>query len=101
MPSSNRKIRTPDSYAPGFYKLTATGTGFETKEISRIDVNVAKRSSRSAMSAVGGVRPPSKTYPNLCAINQLNSIANSGYHSLQVSLRQQVWKGLTANGNYT
>jgi len=50
---------------------------------------------------VGGVRPLAKLYPNLSAINQLNSIADSSYNSLQVSLRQQVWKGLTANLNYT
>ncbi len=50
---------------------------------------------------VNGVRPLAATYPNLTAINQLNSIADSSYNSFQMSLRQQVWKGLTANVNYT
>ena len=50
---------------------------------------------------VNGVRPLAAQYPNLTAINQLNSIADSNYNSLQVTVRQQVWKGLTANVNYT
>jgi hypothetical protein len=50
---------------------------------------------------VNGVRPYAVQYPNLSAINQLNSAADSAFTSMQVSLRQQVWKGLTANVNYT
>jgi len=50
---------------------------------------------------VNGVRPLAVQYPNLTAINQLNSAANSAFTSLQVSLHQQVWKGLSANVNYT
>ncbi len=48
-----------------------------------------------------GLRPYAVQYPNLAAINQINSAADSAYHSLQVSLRQQLWKGLIANINYT
>jgi hypothetical protein len=48
-----------------------------------------------------GVRPYAAQYPNLTAINQLNSSADSAYNSMQVSLRQQVWKGLSANINFT
>jgi hypothetical protein len=50
---------------------------------------------------VNGVRPYAALYPNLAAINQLNSSADSAFDSLQVSLRQQVWKGLSANINFT
>ncbi len=50
---------------------------------------------------VNGVRPYAAQYPNLTAINQLNSAANSDFHSLQTSIRQQVWHGLTANVNFT
>jgi Carboxypeptidase regulatory-like domain len=50
---------------------------------------------------INGVRPYSAVYPTLSAINQLNSAADSAFTSLQVSLRQQVWKGLIANINYT
>jgi hypothetical protein len=48
-----------------------------------------------------GIRPYAAQYPNLGAINQLNSSADSDYNSMQVSLRQQVWKGLSANVNFT
>ena len=50
---------------------------------------------------VGGLRPLRALYPTLGAINQLNSSADSSFNSLQASLRQQVWHGLTANVNFT
>lgn len=50
---------------------------------------------------VGGIRPFAATNPELATINQLNSIANSNYNSLQLALRQSVWKGIVANFNYT
>jgi hypothetical protein len=40
-------------------------------------------------------------YPTLGAINQWNTIAFSNYNSLQISLRQRLWRGLSANFNYT
>jgi hypothetical protein len=48
-----------------------------------------------------GLRPYATAYPNLTAINQLNSAADSAFTSLQLSVKQQLWKGLTANVNYT
>jgi hypothetical protein len=48
-----------------------------------------------------GVRPLAAQYPDLAAINQLVTGANSSYSSLQTSLRQQLWRGLSANVNYT
>jgi hypothetical protein len=50
---------------------------------------------------IAGVRPYKALYPTLGAINQLNSSADSSFNSLQASLHQQVWKGLTANVNFT
>ena len=47
------------------------------------------------------MRPFAATFPNLSTINQAQSIANSNYSSLQTTVRQSVWKGLTANFNYT
>ncbi|HBY61586.1 MAG TPA: hypothetical protein DEH78_17325 [Solibacterales bacterium] len=46
-------------------------------------------------------RPFNGQYPTLAAINELNSIGNSNYNSLQVSLRQTRWKNITLNANYT
>lgn len=50
---------------------------------------------------INGVRPYAVQYPTLSAINQLNSAANSAFSSFQASLRQKMWKGLTANFNFT
>jgi hypothetical protein len=50
---------------------------------------------------VNGVRPFAQQFPTLGAINQLTTAATSGYNSLQTSFHQQLWKGLTANINYT
>jgi hypothetical protein len=56
------------------------------------------------------VRPYSATsYPGqsiingntLAGINQVNSGANSNYSSLQVTIRQSIWHGLSATMNYT
>ena len=50
---------------------------------------------------INGVRPYAALYPNLISINQLNSAADAAFHSMQVSLRQKTWKGLSANVNFT
>ena len=50
---------------------------------------------------VNGLRPLSGQYPTLGVINQWNTIAFSNYHSLQMSLRQRLWRGLSATLNYT
>src|SRR6185437_16426767 len=50
---------------------------------------------------INGVRPLAQEFPTLGAINQLNTAANSNYNSLQVSLRQQLTRGFSANINYT
>jgi hypothetical protein len=50
---------------------------------------------------INGVRPLAQQFPTLAAINQLTTSATSAYNSLQTSLRQQLWKGFTANINYT
>jgi hypothetical protein len=50
---------------------------------------------------VNGVHPYAAQYPTLAGINQLIAAADSAYASGQLSLHQQVWKGLSANVNYT
>lgn len=56
---------------------------------------------RSINPTVSGRRLLADQYPTLGAINMLETIANSNYNSLQVSLRQSLRKGLSANLNYT
>ena len=62
-----------------------------------LDINAALPGSGSVQSR----RPYNSLYPTLGAINELQSIANSNYNSLQVSVNQQLWKGLTAKIAYT
>lgn len=50
---------------------------------------------------IGGVRPFAAEFPQLATIDMVNSTANSNYSSLQVQLRQTLWKGLTGTFNYT
>lgn len=52
-------------------------------------------------NAAARVRPYASQYPYLTAINQVNSGANSNYNSLQVSLVQSQWHGLSAKVYYT
>jgi Carboxypeptidase regulatory-like domain len=53
----------------------------------------------------GGVsqaaRPFNALYPTLAAINELDSIGRSEYNSLQMSLIQSAWHGLSGRVNYT
>lgn len=46
-------------------------------------------------------RPFNAAYPNLQSINEIQSIGNSQYHSLQTSVRVTRFKNWTINGNYT
>jgi hypothetical protein len=46
-------------------------------------------------------RPFNARYPDLAAINELESIGRSRYNSLQMSLIQNNWRGLSGRLNYT
>jgi hypothetical protein len=52
-------------------------------------------------NAAARVRPYASQYPYLTAINQVNSGATSNYNSLQVTLVQNQWHGLSAKVYYT
>ena len=62
-----------------------------------LDINAALPGTGSVQSR----RPYNSVYPTLGAINELESVANSNYNSLQVTLNQQLAKGLTAKIVYT
>ncbi len=51
--------------------------------------------------AANRVRPLAAQFPYLTAINQVNSGATSNYNSLQFSLQQSAWHGLSAKMYYT
>jgi Carboxypeptidase regulatory-like domain/TonB dependent receptor len=49
----------------------------------------------------GGPRPFAAQYPNYGDINQLNSVGNSNYNSLQATFKTRVWHGLNTQISYT
>lgn len=99
----------------------AINKNFRTAYLQNFNLNVEQQISRSTLFQIGytgslgrrlnmdfdinqplnGVRPFALTNPNLVAINQLNSSGSSNYNSLQTSIRQSNWHGITANVNYT
>jgi len=61
------------------------------------DINAATPGATLAQSR----RPFNALYPNLAAINELESIGRSEYNSLQMSLIQSAWHGVSGRLNYT
>jgi hypothetical protein len=49
----------------------------------------------------GGARPYATQYPAFGDINQLNSVGDSNYNSLQTTFRLRSWHGLTSQVAYT
>src|SRR6185295_354914 len=61
------------------------------------DINAATPGATLAQSR----RPYATQYPDLAAINELESIGRSSYNSLQMSLIQNAWHGVSGRLNYT
>ena len=61
------------------------------------DINAATPGATLAQAR----RPFNALYPNLAAINELESIGRSEYNSLQMSLIQSAWHGVSGRLNYT
>jgi hypothetical protein len=103
------------------FGVFAVSPNFRTPYFQNFNLNIQRQLSQATILQVGyvgglgrklatildinqpvaGVRPYAIQYPTLGAINQAQTIANSEYNALQVSLRQRLWKGLSANLNYT
>ncbi len=103
------------------FGVFAVSPNFRTPYFQNFNLNIQRQLSQATILQVGyvgglgrklatildinqpvaGVRPYAVQYPTLGAINQAQTIANSEYNALQVSLRQRLWKGLSANLNYT
>ena len=103
----------------------AVSQNFRTPYVQQFNLNIQRELSKSTILQVGyvgnlgrklpvlleinqpllvngvAVRPYAVQYPQLGTIDEAESVANSDYNSLQVSLRQRLWKGLSATGNYT
>jgi hypothetical protein len=107
------------------FGVLAVSQNFRTPYVQSFNLNVQRQLSGSTLLQVGyvgtvgrklpvlldinqpilengvAVRPYAAQYPQLATIDMAESVTVSDYNSLQVSLRQQVWKGLAANFNYT
>lgn len=72
------------------------------KLISNIDINAAALgTSQLGTSAQNATRPYGKLFPNYGAINQVSSIGNSNYSSLQTTLKTTGWHHLNSQFSYT
>jgi len=94
---------------------------FKTAYIQNFNLNIEQQLSKSTLftlayvgsqgrrlglvydinQPVNGVRPFAASYPNLAAINQVNSGGTSHFNSLQASIHQSVWHGISTNFYYT
>lgn len=107
------------------FGVFAVSQSFRTPYVQQFNLNVQRELSRSTILQVGyvgnlgrklpvildinqpvvtngvAVRPYATAYPQIGTIDTAESVANSEYNSLQVSLRQRIWKGLSATANYT
>ena len=61
------------------------------------DINAATPGATLAQAR----RPFAAVYPDLAAINELESVGRSQYNSLQLSLIQNAWHGVSGRLNYT
>jgi hypothetical protein len=72
------------------------------KLISNIDINQAALGSTSlGTTAQNATRPYGKQFPNYGTINQVSSIGNSNYNSLQTTLKTTSWHRVTSQFSYT
>jgi hypothetical protein len=107
------------------FGVFAVSPDFRTPYVQEFNLNVQRQLSQSTLLQVGyvgtlgrklpvildinqpiliggvAVRPYGVQYPNLATIDTLESVTDSDYGALQVSLKQRVWKGLSATFNYT
>jgi Carboxypeptidase regulatory-like domain len=55
----------------------------------------------ASLAAQNRLRPYYAQFPDFATFNQIESVGNSSYNSLQASLRTNSWHGLTAQFSYT
>jgi hypothetical protein len=107
------------------FGVFAVSQNFRTPYVQNFNLNIQRQLSGSTILQIGyvgnlgrklpvlldinqavlvngvAVRPYAAQYPQVGTIDEAESVANSEYNSLQASLRQRLWKGLSATANYT
>lgn len=69
-------------------------------QVSTLDINQVSPNA-SSTTPIQANRPFYSQFPNYGAINQVETIGNANYNSLQTNLRTNQWRGLTTQINYT
>jgi hypothetical protein len=107
------------------FGVFAVSPNFKPAYVQNFSLNIQRQLSQSTIFQVGyvgslgrklavlldinqpvlvngvAVRPFAAQFPQLATIDTAEAVANSDYNSLQASLRQRLWKGLSATFNYT
>jgi hypothetical protein len=106
--SINQDFRMPyvQNYNLNIQQQLGNGTIFQTGYVASTGrkLSLLRNVNAPIPGTSGDVqsrRPLNSAFPTIAAINQLETIANSQYHSLQTSLRVTRWKGLMINANHT
>ena len=104
----NQDFRTPyvQNYNLNIQQQLGNGTIFQTGYVASTGrkLSLLRNVNAPIPGTTGDLqsrRPFNSAFPTIAAINMLESIANSQYHSWQSSIRVTRWKGLMVNGNYT
>jgi hypothetical protein len=107
------------------FGVFAVSQNFRTPYVQNFNLNIQRQISQSTIVQVGyvgslgrklpvlldinqpvlvngaAVRPLAAQYPQIGTVDEAESVANSEYSSLQATLRQRLWKGLSGTANYT
>jgi hypothetical protein len=101
--SVNQNFRTPYFY--NFDLQIEKGIGnfgqFQIGYVGSVGHKLSVMLNINQAPLTGGPRPFATQYPNFGDINQLNSIGNSNYNSLQTTFKIRSWHGLSSQLTYT
>jgi hypothetical protein len=101
--SVNQNFRTPYFYNFNLQVEKSLGSAavFQIGYVGSAAHKLSVMLNINQAPLAGGPRPFATQYPNFGDINQINSVGNSNYHSLQTTFRTRAWRGLSSQFSYT
>src|SRR6266700_324728 len=102
--SVNQNFRTPYFFNYNLNVEKSFGNGMAVWEVGYVGSQARKLSVMLNINQFGQLDTcvtPATCFPNYGGVNQLNSIGNSNYNSLQSTLRLRAWHGLSSQFVYT
>jgi hypothetical protein len=102
--SVNQNFRTPYFFNYNLNVEKSFGNGMAVWEVGYVGSQARKLSimlNINQFGQLGTCATPATCFPNYGGVNQLNSIGNSNYNSLQSTLRLRAWHGLSSQFVYT